>query len=945
LISLFIERTLIPMKARGFSVLSSGPGNPFASAMLLAAAPAALAVLACPNRLAFGADAKGAGDAASDASIFRRQRELAGEAQALKKRGELPAALRKIGEAVNLLPSAIEPQIVRAGILMEMERFKEALDGWSAVKTKMEPGSPLVYMLNLYSGECRLRLGDRAGARADLLEAKRLAPDTADAEKMKQVGTLLRITLLPLDALWLTRTTEDGRDVYSIWELHADGKCVVHTQPFRKPGNYTIDAPTGQAWPKDERAQIGLAVFQNGRWRMTFTKPQNQTMEGTYEIGADLKTLVVTQDGVKGPVTRERIAWWETQQTGDITRRANVLAREAMGLKERGDLAAALTKATSAVELLPTALEPRIVRAAIHIDLKRYEDALGDFSFLKALTPPGDANAYRAHLFSGRCRLELGDLPGAKKEALEAKRLALKSIDPKEAKMIEELLTEADSLVVRDGNVTGTVAAFRAREAAVVAEAEALFEKGQLLSALGKINEAFALVTFSDRPRVVRAHILMGLKRYQDALADWSQLIKDAEPDDEELYFLYFKRGDCRRLVGDRAGARADALEAKRLAPKSVTSKEREEFGKLLTLSNPLPLGACWTRVKTEDDREVFSVWELFADGRCAVHSLPVRKDGKYRLGGPFGQPWPGATRTSFGKATFQNGRWRMVFTKPPGKIAQGTYKLSADQKTFFGTEEGIDGSFTRTWAPMGVDDVLPQPDPAISNTNALPIPPKPATGLESAAASGKPLDYFALGFVLSALGEYSFYQKAPSEKESRTNRTLLEHLRLGSEVLARFDALDKLTHANRLPSGKYSDWPARTQRLWDGELQMAAMALREKSASAVSNLPEGNFFYILGTETYTLAIGLPKDVRDLGLRNPTTIDHLRDGLKGFVWLRDNVSASLSPGVAASVKTLAGYMGRMDDLGEAPMPQADMEKIVAAAGTIIEAAKGGKLMR
>lgn len=908
---------------------------------------AALRIAAAVSMLvASGPWACGA-DAAADAE---KARALAGEAQTLKKNADLPGALKKATEAVNVLPLAIEPRIVRGGILMELERFKEALDDWSLVKTKMEPGSPLIYLLNLYSGECRLRLDDRAGARADLLEARRLAPATAAAEKVKQLGMLLRISLLPLDALWLGRTTESGRDVYSIWELHGDGRCVVHTQPFRKEGDYTIDTPTGKAWPNDASARIGRGVFENGRWRMTFTQPAGQTAEGTCKISQDQKTLVVKQDGGEGQLTRTRIAWFEVARLADLIKRPSELAREAMALKEQGDLPGALKKASEGVDLLGFAVEPRLARAAIYMELERYREALNDWSDIRLFLKPGDAHLYQVHLFRGQCRLKLGDAKGARADGLEAKSQAPKSIKPGEMKMIDELIgaagraTQDDSLVVKDGKVTGSIEAFHKKQSELMDEAEALQKKGDLPAALKKATAAVDLLPLTMDPRVLRANLLMDLKRYRDALEDWSICVRNTAREDEEAYFYYFKRGDCRRLMGDRAGARADALEAKQLAPKSLTQKEREEIEKLLTMSSPLPLGAMWTRVKTEGDRQVFSVWELQGDGRCAVHLLPVRKDGKYRVGGPFGQPWPGDIMTYFGEATFAEGRWRMVFTQPPGKVAQGTYRLSDDQKTFIGTEEGIEGHFTRYWMGLGDD---PEPQPAAATSPPTPLPtPKPRAGLKPATPAGRSMDYFAFGFVLTALGDHTSYQKAPVEKESKANRALIERLGLGSEVLARFDALDQLVQAGRLPAGKLADWSTAQKRRWDQELRPAVKALKSASQSAMVGAPEGHFFHQLGSETYVLAITVPEHSRDHGLRSVGTANHLRGGLEGFVWLRDHLPpGQLSPEVEATIATLAGYLARLQDLGQEPMPQPYVEKIVTLAGTIIDAGKSGKLLR
>ncbi len=671
----------------------------------------ALATLPGPHRLAMGQVA-GAGDT----QAIAKAREVTSEAQALQKKGELAAALKKANEAIAILPSAFEPHIVRGGICMAMKQYKDALDDWLFVKGKMEPGNGLLYMVHFYMAECRLNLGDRAGARADALEAKRLAPASANPEKIKELAMLLQVSALPLDALWLSRLTEEGQDVYSIWELHSDGTCVVHSQPFRKVGDYTIDVPAKGAWPKDVRTHIGKATFEAGRWRMSLTKPQAKTVEGTFELSPDYQTMTVVVDGTKGRVECKRIAIFEVSSKASITQQQNDLASEAMALKEKGDLPAALKKADQAVDLLVTAIAPRIARASILMSLERYKDALADWSDAKLFMEPGDPHAFRPRLYSGHCKLKLGDAAGARAEALEAKQMAPKSIKPEDMKAIDELIGAAgraikdDPLVVKDGTVTGTIEAFHKKQGELMDEAQALQKKGNLPAALKKATEAVDLLPLTLDPHIVRANILMALKRYKDALVDWSYLVENSEPDDEDAYFFYFKRSDCRRLIGDRAGARADAIQTKKLAPKTLNAETMKEVDRLLIMANPLPVGAYWTRIKTDGNRKVFSVWELLADGRCAVHLLPYRKDGKYQLGPPQARAWPGYLSTWIGEATFKDGRWRMTFSDPAGKIAQGTYRLSADNKTLFGTEDGIEGGFTRQWNGFGDEGVVPEP-------------------------------------------------------------------------------------------------------------------------------------------------------------------------------------------------------------------------------------------
>ncbi len=811
--------------------------------------------------LLYPREAAGVEAAGDSAAVAKKQHEITVEAQGLQKKGDFRAALEKVNEAAALSPAGLEPRITRAGILMALERYQDALEDWSVVVAKMEPGSTQTYRLFQYRGLCRLKLGDLPGARADALEAKRLAPKTSDPKELEAIHELV------------------------------DASTMAQASASPNPA----DSPASS---KNDKSPFA-------------TKKQED------------------------------------------------LAHEAITLQEKGDLPAALKKANEAVDSFPSAAGPHLARALILMTLERYEDALDDWLIVKTKMEPDEPNAYRLYLNTAQCRWRLGDNAGAEADALEAKRLAPKSANLKELEAIEDLLDASamaqvfggpdrkpdsgpDHPIDIDSPEGKTILK---KQSELTAEATTLRDKGDFPTALKKANDAVALFGLTANSLLVRATIFMHLGRYKDALEDWDYVIDplldlgDVSNADAADHFLYYNRGLCRLKLGDKVGARADALRAKLAAPESIKPDEWKDMA--IMLGSPTPLGARWWRTKTENGHQVFSVWELHADGKCAVHSQPYRADGKYKMNDtPSNQAWPGDERTLLGKVTVQGNRWQMTFAKPQIK-AGGTYKISADNKTLIGTEDGIEGSFTRQLVDVLDDAPESKAQPPAPGPSPSPVAAQP-DGKSPARAGEAPLDYFAWGKEVCSLGRYFFYQQTLSEKEASFARqsALLEKLHLG--VSSEFEALARLSRREKLPLGSYATWTKRDQRRWDKNFVPAVAALTKTSNRLAGQTPETDFFYLLGFETYALAVALPENARNRGLRSATTRAELGKGLGAFVWLRENMPANrLTPEVASSVSGLADYKAGS---GES-LAQSKVDKIAALANAISDAAAAGKLLR
>lgn len=652
----------------------------------------------------------------------------------------------------------------------------------------------------------------------------------------------------------------------------------------------------------------------------------------------------------------------------DASKKIDRLGQEAWELRKKGDLPGALKKISEAIDSIPAGDLPHglregtyTLRATVLMDLKRFKEALKDWTVLIEGIQPGDPHAYTFYKARGVCRLALGDPVFAQRDASEAKRLAPKTIAPKEREDLELFLRmtgdgiaqAAKSAIDLDG--PGGEDLFK-KQTELTAEAAALLGKDDLRGALEKANQAVDLWFPSSAPRFVRANILMNLDRYKEAIEDWDYLsepdvmIADALPiaDFETLAWRFrYERGTCRLKLGDRKGAQEDALEAKRLAPKTIDAEDLENIEVLRIRSGPaFPLGGNWARVTTDNGHQVGAVWELHTDGKCVIHFQTLRPGGQYSGSGPSNRAWPGDERTRFGEATFRDGRWRMTFAEPKGSTATGTYELSPDSEALLGTQDGVEGRFTRKLVTVNPDSGS-EPNPSTSNSSPSPTPPQPMVKVPAASKEAL-LNYFDWGKELCSLGRYSFQQKTAEEKEVALGRqaALTEKLPLGNEIVSNFNALAKISRGQSLPSGNYSGWAKNDQQRWDKEIMPAALALSDASNRLIAKTPEQEFFYLLGFETTVLAVALPGNVSVRGLRNAVTRSELSKGVGAFVWLRARMPPNcLSPEVAASVNSLASYKTKVSSSGGEPMAQAEVEKIIALATAISDARDGGNLLR
>ncbi len=653
----------------------------------------------------------------------------------------------------------------------------------------------------------------------------------------------------------------------------------------------------------------------------------------------------------------------------DTSKKIDRLGQEAWELRKKGDLPGALKKISEAIDSIPAGDLPHglregayTLRATVLMDLKRFKEALKDWTVLIEGIQPGDPHAYTFYKARGVCRLALSDRISAQLDASEAKRLAPKTIAPKEREDLDLFLRmtndgiaqAAKSAIDLDGPEGK---ALLKKQQELTDAAQALRKKGDLAGALKKVNEAVDLLSTTPDPRGLRASILMDLERYKEALQDWDYLAFDFEAakfvaelgdvDDSFVggeYFVRSERGFCRLKLGDRKGAQADALEAKRLAPKTIDPEDVESIEVLLSECR-LPLSANWACFTNEGGRRTASIWELRPDGKCAVHAQTVRADGYYTTStGGFGQAWTGDARTLFGEATFQDGRWRMNFTKPKSETIAGSYELSADGKKLFVTQDGVAGRVERDRVSLFVDADLPGSAPAPSATPVKSLPDEKSHAAPNQAA----LDYFDWGQELCSLGRYFFQQKSAEEKEVALARqaALTEKLHLGNEIVSNFNALAKISRGESLPSGNYSAWAKNDQQRWDKEFLPAATALGDASNRLIAKTPEQEFFYLLGFETNVLAVALPGNVRVRGLQNAVTRSELAKGVGAFVWLRARMPPNhLSPEVAASVNSLASYKTKASASSGEPITQAEVEKIIALAAAISDARDGGNLIR
>lgn len=236
--------TRVPMKVRHLRTRSACQRRICLTTAFVAMAGVALL---CAGPVSCGAE---------DKEASRKAVQLANDAAALRKKGDLPGALNKIDEAVRLAPTMDGAHVVRGAILQDLTRYPEAIAEWTLLEKMWGPNHKDAYFLHQRRGQCRLASGDRAGARADLLEAQRLVPAT-DSDARKEIDAFLLLADEGLDVI-SERLKKQARLTSEANALQKKGDLPAAL----KKANEAVEIMPGREEPRFARAGILMDLKQ-----------------------------------------------------------------------------------------------------------------------------------------------------------------------------------------------------------------------------------------------------------------------------------------------------------------------------------------------------------------------------------------------------------------------------------------------------------------------------------------------------------------------------------------------------------------------------------------------------------------------------------------------------------------------------------------------------------
>ena len=176
---------------------------------------------------------------ASDAEIEKGTR-LLNEAADLHEHLDDEGALRKIDEAIALLPPFPTLFQVRGIFLEDLNRYQEALASFNVAVELGELEPDQLYCFLADRANLRVILDDRRGAVEDAKRAKSLAPANADPGKMKIIAQVLTS---PAPAILPAKETDDARYFALVpgneWTMDAAG--TSKTGDAKGLGHYKME--------------------------------------------------------------------------------------------------------------------------------------------------------------------------------------------------------------------------------------------------------------------------------------------------------------------------------------------------------------------------------------------------------------------------------------------------------------------------------------------------------------------------------------------------------------------------------------------------------------------------------------------------------------------------------------------------------------------------------
>jgi hypothetical protein len=214
------------------------------------------------------------------------------------------------------------------------------------------------------------------------------------------------------------------------------------------------------------------------------------------------------------------------------------------------------------------------------------------------------------------------------------------------------------------------------------------------------------------------------------------------------------------------------------------------------------------------------------------------------------------------------------------------------------------------------------------------------------------PYDWFKLGVIAVGLQHLEYYHEMSDHMQDnfKADETLMKKLDVPSEGLSAFGTLAQTVAA--LPFSKdFDNWTQAEQQKWNSEALPAAEKFAGGLNDWVENKPLENepqkmlFFYLLGRRSIELCRVVPMDIKTDGLGKE--ISKIKYCVRDFLWMKNERSdcmAMLVPEGRDAVNTIADVKA-MRALNENAITQADVDKMAAAAKTILDLGTHNKLVQ